>query len=310
MIDPASLFQPEEHIDLRTVRARTLLVTLTSFIDAGHSQHLIDQHLLDTFPHHLLGKFDVDELIDYRGQRPVLIFDTDKFIEYQQPTIELHHLVDESGVPFLLLKGVEPDLRWEKLITSIRRVLEQTSIERIVLTSAIPMPVPHTRPIAITRHASSPDLIPGNVPMFARMSTGASFPSLLEYRLAEAGLQVIGLTAHVPHYLAQSEFPDGAIALVKAFSQATGHTIPTTELAVRAGIARAQIANEVEGSEEASGLVRALEEQFDSFQEQRQNGPRLSATHEDLPTGDDIAAEAEAFLRAHGGADEDKGGLE
>lgn len=309
MIDPGALFQPEQHVDLRTIRARTLLVTLTSFVDAGQSQHLIDQHLLDNFSHHLLGSFDVDELIDYRGQRPVLIFDTDKFVEYQQPTMELHHLVDESGVPFLLLRGIEPDLRWEKLIKAIRHVLDQTDVQRVVITSAIPMPVPHTRPVAITRHASSPDLIPGNVPMFARMATGGSFPSLLEYRLAESGMQVIGLTAHVPHYLAQSEFPDAAIALINAFSQATGHTIPTTELAIRAGITRAAIANEVAGSEEATGLVHALEEQFDSFQERRAEHS-LPATHEDLPTGDDIAAEAEAFLRAQREGGEADPGLE
>lgn len=299
MIDPEGLFQAEPHVDLQTVRARTLLVTMTSFVDAGQSQQLIDRHLLDAFAHHKLGQFDVDELIDYRGQRPVLIFDADKFVEYQQPRIDLHHLVDESAVPFLLLRGVEPDLRWEKMIRSVKWVIDQTAVERVVLVSAIPMPVPHTRPVVITRHASSPDLIPGNQPMFARMATGGAFPSLLEFRLGEADVQVIGLTAHVPHYLAQAEFPDAAIALIKAFSQATGHTIPTTELAIRAGISRAAISNEVESSEEATGLVHALEEQFDSFHEELKSTPPLTASPENLPTGDDIAAEAEAFLRAH-----------
>ncbi|MGA4668372.1 PAC2 family protein [Propionibacteriaceae bacterium Y1923] len=298
MIDPEALFHTEDHVDLRAVRARTLLVTLTSFVDAGQAQQLIDRHLLDVFAHHKLGSFDVDELIDYRGQRPVLIFDADKFVEYQQPSMELHHMVDESSVPFLLLRGVEPDLRWEKLIRSIHWVIGQTSVERVVIVGAIPMPVPHTRPVTLTKHASKPDLIPGNQPLFSRMATGGAFPSLLEFRLGEAGVDVIGLTAHVPHYLAQSEFPDAAIALINAFSQATGHTIATTDLAIRAGITRAAIANEVENSEEASGLVHALEEQFDSFTEQVAATPPLTASHEDLPTGDDIAAEAEAFLRA------------
>ncbi|MGA4507526.1 PAC2 family protein [Propionibacteriaceae bacterium G1746] len=297
MTIPSDLFQPEPHIDLRTVRARTLLVTLTGFVDAGQTQSLIDQHLIDTYPHHLLGRFDLDQLIDYRGQRPVMIFDADRIAEYQQPGIELHHLVDESSVPFLLLKGVEPDLQWERLVASITWVLEQTSVERVVIGGAIPMPVPHTRPVVITKHASDPALIPGNTPMFGRMAIGASFPSVLEFRLGEAGYEVIGLTAHVPHYLAQTEFPDAAIALVNAFSQATGHTIRTTELAIRAGITRAAISNEVAESEEATGLVHALEEQFDNFQERQTSSPRLAATHEDLPTGDDIAAEAEAFLR-------------
>ena len=45
-----SLFIAEPHIDLRTIRVRTLVVTLTSIVDAGHAQRLIDEHLLDTLP--------------------------------------------------------------------------------------------------------------------------------------------------------------------------------------------------------------------------------------------------------------------
>lgn len=297
MTDP--LFVPEPHVDLRSVRARTLMVTITGFVDAGSAQSQIDRHLLDTLPHHRLGSFDLDELVDYRGQRPVMIFDADHFSEYQRPSIELHHLVDETGVPFLLLNGVEPDLKWERLVTEVIWLIEQTMIDTVVMLGSVPMPIPHTRPVMVTKHASQPELIPGNVPAFGRMAIGASFPSVLEFRLGEAGRKTIGLTAHVPHYLAQSDFPDAAIALLGAFAQATGHAIPTTELAIRAGVARAQIAAEVEGSQEATELVQTLEEQYDAFQDERSTAP-LPAASDDLPTGDDIAREAEAFLRAHG----------
>lgn len=306
MTTPDSLFIAEPHVDLRTVRVRTLVVTLTGFVDAGHAQRLIDEHLLDTLPHHRLGRFDMDELIDYRGQRPVMTFDTDRYVEYEQPSMDLHHVVDETGQPFLLLSGSEPDLRWEMLTAAISRVIDQTMVDTVVLLSTVPMPTPHTRPVMITRHASDASLIPGNEPVFGRMMLGSSFPALLEFRLQEQGKKVIGLTAHIPHYLAQTDYPDAAIALLNAFAQATGHAIPTTELAVRAGVARAQIAAEVQASEEATQLIESLEEQYDTFQ-QRREGPRLVARAEDLPTGDDIAAEAEAFLRAHNaGEDTDR----
>ena len=307
MPTPDTLFTTEPHVDLRTIRARTLVVTLTGFLDAGHVQRLIDEHLLDTLPHHQLGRFDMDQLIDYRGQRPVMTFDVDKYTEYEQPTMALHHVVDETSVPFLLLAGSEPDLRWEALVKAIEHVIDQTMIDTIVFVGSVPMPTPHTRPVLITRHASDPSLIPGNEPVFGRLMLGASFPALLEFRLQEAGKKVIGLTAHIPHYLAQTDYPDAAVALVKAFAQATGHGVPTTELAVRAGIARAQIGAEIQSSEEAQQLVQTLEEQYDEFQQRREGG-RLAAAPEDLPTGDDIAAEAEAFLRAHaagGEGDED-----
>ena len=91
MTDPHNLFIAEPHVDLSGVRVRTLVVTLTGFVDAGHVQRLIDEHFMDTLPHHRVGRFDMDELVDYRGQRPVMTFDTDKYIEYLQPTMDLHH---------------------------------------------------------------------------------------------------------------------------------------------------------------------------------------------------------------------------
>ena len=47
MLDPVTLFEFESHIDRRTVRARKLVVTLGSR-DAGHTQRIIDTHLLNT----------------------------------------------------------------------------------------------------------------------------------------------------------------------------------------------------------------------------------------------------------------------
>ncbi|WP_203566516.1 PAC2 family protein [Aestuariimicrobium ganziense] len=296
MLDPTGLYEFESYIDPRTIRARTLVVTLTGFVDAGHAQRLFDEHVTSTLPNHKVATFDIDQLVDYRGQRPSMVFDTDRFLEFHAPSMTLHQVVDESGVPFLLLAGQEPDLQWERLAKAIEQLVDTFDVQTTVMLGAIPMAVPHTRPVTLTRHASDPSLIPGNQPLFGRVQLAGSFPSMLEVRLAEAERQVIGITAHVPHYLAQSDFPDATLALLRALSEATGHTIPTSALAVSAGAARAQIGAELEQSEEAQALVSALEEQYDAFHEARPR-PSIEPTHEDLPTADDIGREAENFLR-------------
>ncbi|WP_022910113.1 PAC2 family protein [Aestuariimicrobium kwangyangense] len=303
MLDPASLYQIEPRVDPRTMRARTLVVTLTSFMDAGRAQGQFDHHVLTTLPHQRVAEFDLDQLVDYRGQRPPITFDADHFVDYEPGRMLLHHLLDEQGAPWLLLSGPEPDLQWERLARSIAQLVEQFDVQTVVLLSAIPMAAPHTRPVSVTRHASDPSLIPGNVPMFPRVQMSASFPSMLELRLAELGHKVVGLTAHVPHYLAQAEYPDATIALIRALSETTGHIIPTTALAVTAEQTQAQVADEVQGSDEAQQLVQALEEQYDQVHQHR---PRrgLAAQPEDLPDGDALAREAEAFLRAHNAGDE------
>lgn len=298
MQDPTQLYDFAGGIDARTLRARTLVVTVTSFVDAGRSQQQFDEHVRKVLPHQLVAIFDMDQLVDYRGQRPAITFERDRFVDYQTSQLKLTHLIDESGVPFLLLSGPEPDLQWERLAKAVAHLVDTFQVQNIVFLAGMPMAVPHTRPVAITRHASDPSLIPGNEPFFNTVQMGASFPAMLEYRLGEQGRAVIGLTAHVPHYVAQAEYPAATIALTQGLSEATGLTIPVSALELRAGEVHAQIGEELEQADEARMLVEALEEQYDAASEGRPVRS-LGAAAENLPTADDIAREAEAFLRQH-----------
>lgn len=288
------LFEWETHIDQRTLRARTLVVTLGSFVDAGNAQRLLNDHVLNTLTSHVVGRFDADQVLDYRDNRPPVVFEGDRFTSYQTPEILLHELTDAQGERFLLLTGPEPATQWEALATQVERIVEAVGVERTVLAQSFPIPTPHTRPILVSKHASDPRLIPGNQPMFGTMHMAASFLSMLEVRLGESGHDVIGLSAHIPQYLAGTDFPDGTLALLSSLHELTGLSVPTTELAVAAGIVRAQVAQQVEGSVELQQMIGALEEQYDAFMNQR----AITVAEENLPTADEIGAEAEEFLKS------------
>ena len=94
MLDPVSLFTWEPHVDQRRIHADTLVVTIGSFLDAGHAQRLMDAQLLDHLPNHVLGRFDADQLIDYAGRRPEIVFDRDHFVDYAKPELALHLVTD------------------------------------------------------------------------------------------------------------------------------------------------------------------------------------------------------------------------
>ncbi len=305
MLDPDGLYAYESHIDPSSGNARTLVVTLGAFMDAGHMQRLVNDHLRNSLPHHVLARFDADQLIDHRGQRSTIVFDVDHFRDYQQPEIVLHHLLDETGQPFLLLSGPEPDLQWERMAAAIERIVTTFGVKTTVMLQSIPMGVPHTRPVGITRHATDPSLLPGNQPTFGTVQMGASFPSMLEVRLGERGHDAIGLATHVPHYLAQTDFPDAAVAVLHALSEVSGLHLPTRALAVAAGVVRAQIQAQLEGAEEVSAIVTALEEQYDDFAAGRRTLDPPTQTDVDVPSADEIGAEAEQFLKglSEGGDD-------
>ena len=78
---------------------------------------------------------------------------------------------------------------------------------RVVSMGSVPMAVPHTRPIAITHHANNRELLTGESPWRGELRIPSSAQALLEIRLGEHGHDAMGFVAHVPHYLAQLDYP-------------------------------------------------------------------------------------------------------
>jgi hypothetical protein len=216
---------------------------------------------------------------------------------YDDPSLALHRLVDRDGTPYLLLTGPEPDFQWERMTEAVRQLVVLLGVNLVVSAHGIPMAVPHTRPIGLTSHATDPRLIPLQDNPFGRVEVPASLSSLLELRLGESGHDALGFAVHVPHYLAQAEFADGAVTALNAVTAATGLNLPIDDLVAQAGLNRAEIAREIEGSDEVSQVIAALERQYDTFSEGRQKPSLLATDVSELPSADEIGAEFEQFLR-------------
>ncbi len=300
MQDPTELFRFETDVSPSTLadhKASVLVVALGGFIDAGHTQRLMSDHLLATHDSRVVASFDVDQLLDYRGRRPMMVFDRDHWSAYEEPTLLLHRVVDKEGVPFLLLVGPEPDYQWSRMAEATTTLIKTLGVDLTVSIHGIPMAVPHTRPLGVTAHGTNPSLISGNEPAFGTMQVPGSFSSLLEYRLGEAGRDALGFAVHVPHYLGQSEFADAAVLGLERVRTATGLDLDVRALSATAGLNRAEIARQMEDSDEISAVVRALEQQYDTFLEGRQQRSLLATDLSDLPSADEIGAEFEAFLK-------------
>jgi hypothetical protein len=296
-LNPSELYRFETDAEPQDLRASVMIVTLGGFVDAGQTQRLLSDHLLASSDGAVVASFDVDQLLDYRGRRPGMVFDTNRWMSYDDPSLALHRLVDRDGTPFLLLAGPEPDYQWERVVEAIRELVVMLGVDLVVSAHGIPMAVPHTRPIGMTAHATDPRLIPEQLNAFGRVQVPGSLSSLLELRLGESGHDAVGFAVHVPHYLAQSEFADGAVTALNAITGATALDLPVDDLVAAAGLNRAEIAQEIAGSEDVAQVVAALERQYDTFVEGLQKPNLLATDVSDLPSADEIGAEFEQFLQ-------------
>lgn len=297
MQDPSALYRFETDTSPASARASVLLVSLGGFIDAGHTQRVLTSHLLEAHDHTVVASFDIDQLLDYRGRRPIMTFDRDRWTSYDDPSLLLYRLTDKDGQPFLLLAGSEPDYQWERVVEAVTGLIRILGVNLTISVHGIPMAVPHTRPLGLTAHATDPRLIADNQVVFGAVQMPGSLSSLLELRLGESGRDALGYAVHVPHYLAQAEFPDAALIGLTAVAGATGLNLKTADLAAAAGLNRAELAREISGSEEVAGVVEALERQYDTFMEGRKRPSLLATEISELPSADEIGAELEAFLQ-------------
>ncbi|GLY06103.1 MULTISPECIES: PAC2 family protein [Actinoplanes] len=293
MLDPHGLYEVTG--DLPDLDGPVLIQALTGFVDAGSAVQLAQDHLLEHLESEVVVTFDLDQMLDYRSRRPPMIFVSDRFESYEEPVLALHLVRDQLGTPFLLLTGPEPDLQWERFIAAITALIERLGVRLTVGLNAIPMAVPHTRPVGVTAHATDKGLLGEHESWLQRVQVPASVGNLLEFRLGNSGHDAIGFAAHVPHYLAQTGYPQAAELLLDSVSKNTGLALPTGGLRDSAKLVREEVDKQIADDEQAGRLVTSLEAQYDAFIRGRQ-GNLLADTDAPLPTAEELGAELERFL--------------
>src|SRR5690625_743939 len=319
MRDPRDLYRFESADVLAAVPrdGLTLVHALPGMVDAGSACRIAATYLRDELRHLRLVTFDADELLDYRGSRPQAVFDGTSYTSVDVPDLTLSLMYDEDDRPFLFLDGPEPDLQWRRLAEALTDLVEFFEVERVVGMQAVPMAVPHTRPIGMFAHSTGPGPLEradaasppsaGATGASAGAEDGdgteivvpASFGALLEHQLGRAGHAAMGYAAQIPHYLTRTVFPAGALALLRRVSDAAGLELPLVNLGDLTEAATTALDGTLAQNSEVRQIVTALEEQYDSFSEGGEGAP-LSTTM-DMPTADEIGDHFERFLADRNG---------
>jgi hypothetical protein len=273
-----------------------LVAALTGFADAGAAVTQLSDYLLDTLEHVTLVRFDNDKLLDYRARRPMIYFDQDHIADYTPASLNLYLAHDELGQQFLLLTGYEPDFQWDRFTAAVVGLIDKYQVKSSTWVHAIPMPVPHTRPISVTVSGNRTELIDAMSIWKPRTQAPGNALHLIEYRLQELGHPVAGFVLLIPHYLADTEYPLAAVTAIESLSAATGLIFPTDSLRESGRDFLTKIDDQVENNPELAKLVGTLEERHDSYLQD--NPMRSPLTDEDgeLPSADSIAAELQNFL--------------
>ncbi|HEY5104435.1 MAG TPA: PAC2 family protein, partial [Acidimicrobiales bacterium] len=198
---------------------------------------------------------------------------------------------DGDGADIIFLVGPEPDFHWSDFVDVVTDAAGRFDVRLVVGLGAFPAPTPHTRPVRVigTAPATSAHLLAIVGSVTGELEVPAGIGTALELGFAEVDMDVVTLWARVPHYVAAMPYPQASAALIDGLARISGLTLDAGILRASADEARQRVDELVTNNPEHSSMIERLEAAADQTE-----GTSLG---EELPSGDELAAELEKFLR-------------
>lgn len=268
-----------------------LVVCLEGWIDAGLGASTAITTMLNSISTEILATFDTEYFIDQRARRPVARIVDGITTELTWPEIQLRYGRDGDGADILFLVGPEPDFHWSDFVDVVTDSAGRFDVRLVVGLGAFPAPTPHTRPVRViaTAPESSAHLLPLVGTVSGELEVPAGISAALELGFSEVDMDVVTLWARVPHYVASMSYPQAAAALIDGLARIAGLTLDASQLRASAEEARQRVDNLIVNNPDHTSMVEELEEAADETE-----GTSLG---EELPSGEELAAELERFLR-------------
>ena len=190
----------------------------------------------------------------------------------------------------LILAGPEPDHSWRAFGRSVVDLAAELGVTQVVGLGAYPATVPHTRPVKLSITAGTEELAARWPYLRGTLDVPAGAQAVVERFATDAGLEALTLWAQIPHYASAWPYPAGSTALLDNIEAVTGLRLPRGDLEQDAIETGERLDSTIARNDEHTAMLHALEADADE-----------APSEGEIPSGDELAAELERFLRDQGG---------
>jgi predicted ATP-grasp superfamily ATP-dependent carboligase len=262
-----------------------IIAAFEGWNDAGEAASGVINHLSLAWQATEVGAIDPEDYYDFQVTRPVTEVAEGRTERLVWPTTRLLAAKQEAtDRDLLLLRGIEPNMRWRGFCSELVTAFSTLEIQLVVLLGALLADSPHTRPVPVATAASDPALAADLRADAVDYKGPTGIVGVLQHACADAGIPAVSLWASVPHYVAQPPSPKATLALIRAVEDVLDVSLPLADLPQEARAWERGVDELAEQDTEVADYVRTLEEAKDAT---------------DLPeaSGDAIAREFERYLR-------------
>jgi proteasome assembly chaperone (PAC2) family protein len=285
------------------LRRPLLVAAFSGWNDAGDAATGAADWLVHQGDAPRIASIDPDEHVDYQSRRPQveLVDGVTRAITW--PATEAFAVTFPER-DLVVVRGVEPNVRWKSFCNAVITVASETGCEMVVTLGALLGDVPHTRPVRVTGTATDPSLINGLELARSQYEGPTGIVGILHDACRATGLRSASLWAPVPHYVASPPNPPATRALLECLAQLAELHFDLHGLDQLVDLWRVQVDHAISDNDEVTTYVRDLESRVDA-EDAGERGIVLGghpAGGGSVPNADDLAAEVEQFLRDQDGA--------
>ena len=275
------------------LRDPILVAAFEGWNDAGDAASGAVEHLELIWDARPLAELDSEDYYDYQVNRPQVRQVDGVTREIQWPATRISVCSPPgSDRDVLLLRGIEPNMRWRSFCDDLLEIIEELGVTTVVILGALLADTPHTRPVPVTGTAYSAESAQKFNLEQTRYEGPTGITGVLQDECVKAGVPAISFWAAVPHYVSQPPNPKATVALLRRGGDVLGGEGPLGELPAQAEDWEESVTEMTEEDDEISEYVRTLEERGDAEVDITEAISKID--------GDAIAAEFEKYLRRRG----------
>jgi proteasome assembly chaperone (PAC2) family protein len=283
-----SLLPSRPPADLPPLRRPVVLAAFEGWNDAGDAASGAVDHLLDAWDAEPVCEVDPEDYYDFQVNRPTVRLVDGVTRRLTWPTTRLSVCrLEAADRDVVLLRGLEPNMRWRGFCRELLECLEQLGAELVVTLGALLTDSPHTRPVPVSGTASDSAALATLGLERSRYEGPTGIVGVFQDAATSAGLPAVSFWAAVPHYVASPPCPKATLALLRRVEDLLDLPVPLGDLPEQARAWERSVDEMAAEDSDVAEYVASLEQ-------------REPAT--DLPeaSGEAIAKEFERYLRRGG----------
>jgi|SRR5882757_6424830 len=253
--------------------------------DAADAATAAVEHLELIWDARPLAALDPDDYYDFQVNRPSvsmvegvtrrLTWPTTRFSVCRPP---------ESDRDIVLMRGIEPNMRWRAFCDEILEVFRELKVEMVVGLGALLADTPHTRAVPVTGSSYDAESATRFGLEESRYEGPTGILGVFQDACVRDGIPAITFWAAVPHYISQSPHPKASLALLQRVEEVLDIPVPLGALPDQAQDWQRLVDEMASEDDEVAEYVRSLE--------QKAGESELAQT-----SGETIAREFERYLR-------------